>query len=212
MISYFKNLRFNKLKAKNYKLNTGMTYVELIVVLSIFATMSSIILFNYGDFQAKVDIKNLASDIASQVVKAQRDSINGVKPIGSGSNWKPSYGVYFNSSPDPDTSDNNIPFNEKFINFIDSANNNSYQLLGENIIYITKNNYIEKIEACTPACTTATNPLSIVFKRPDSSAIFASLNGTVLTPTPDYIQITIKSPKGATATIRIYPSGRVQVD
>ncbi|KKQ07855.1 MAG: hypothetical protein US18_C0006G0001, partial [Parcubacteria group bacterium GW2011_GWB1_36_5] len=58
-------------ESKRIKKNRGMTYVELIVVLSIFAVMSSIVLFNYGEFQAKVDIKNLASDIALKIVEAQ---------------------------------------------------------------------------------------------------------------------------------------------
>ena len=52
--------------------NRGMSYVELIVVLSIFAVLSSVILYNYGEFQAKVDIKNLASDIALQIVQSQK--------------------------------------------------------------------------------------------------------------------------------------------
>ena len=47
-----------------------MTYIELIVVLSIFAVMSSVVIFNYGLFQARIDIKNLASDIALKFVEA----------------------------------------------------------------------------------------------------------------------------------------------
>ena len=48
-----------------------MTYVELIVVLAIFAILSSVVMFNYGNFQAKVDIKNLGSDIALKIVRTQ---------------------------------------------------------------------------------------------------------------------------------------------
>ena len=40
-----------------------MTYVELVVVLGIFAVMSNVVIFNYGGFQAKVDIKNLSKHI-----------------------------------------------------------------------------------------------------------------------------------------------------
>ena len=64
-----------KLKIGNY--NRGMTYVELIVVLSIFSIMTSVVLFNYGAFQAKVDIKNLASDIALKIVEAQKSALSG---------------------------------------------------------------------------------------------------------------------------------------
>src|SRR3989339_2191712 len=91
----------NKLN-KKIKKNGGMSYIELIVVLSIFSAMTSIVLFNYGDFQARVDIKNLASDIALKVVEAQKMSLSGQSPpqeqynlIASPSTWKPSYGVSF---------------------------------------------------------------------------------------------------------------------
>ena len=67
MISFSKNFKVNKL-------NKGMTYVELIVVLSIFSIMTSIVLFNYNEFQAKVDIKVLANDIVLNIVEAQKVS------------------------------------------------------------------------------------------------------------------------------------------
>ena len=93
MISFLKNL---KAKTYNLKANAGMTYVELIVVLSIFAIMSGVVLFNYGTFQARVQIKNYANDIAMQIVQAQKDAMGGKMPAnGSFPSGKPSYGVYF---------------------------------------------------------------------------------------------------------------------
>ena len=87
---------------KNYKRNQGMTYVELIVVLSIFASLSTVVMFNYNEFQERIDIKNLSSDIALKVVEAQKSSISGrlppSQPVG-GQNWKPSYGVYLDHTP-----------------------------------------------------------------------------------------------------------------
>jgi len=186
--------------------NRGMTYVELIVVLSIFSVMTSIVLFNYGEFQARVDIKNLASDIALKIVEAQKLSLSGKLPlqIPTVSPWKPSYGVYFDITNNP----------TQFIYFVDLNNLNGYEAGAEtlNVISITRGNYIFAIErcasvACDPGVPT-TGLLSIVFKRPNSSAIFtgASVTGS------QYVKITIKSPKSATATIKIYPSGRVQVN
>src|SRR3989344_4815832 len=87
---------------KIIKQNRGMSYVELIVVLSIFSVMTSVVLFNYGSFQAKVDIKNLASDIALKVVEAQKSSLSGklLPPTHIPPNpntWKPSYGLFFDA-------------------------------------------------------------------------------------------------------------------
>jgi len=80
--------------AKNRQ--AGMTYVELIVVLSIFAVMSGVTLFNYTAFEDKVNLQVLTSDIALEIVQAQKDSVYGRIPVQSVSlGWKPSYGVHF---------------------------------------------------------------------------------------------------------------------
>lgn len=192
--------------------NRGMSYVELIVVLAIFSVLSSVVLFNYGEFQERVDIKGLASDITLKVVEAQKSSLNGAWNFYADINWKPSYGVYFNSSDALDSDD--IPFNKKFIYFVDLDNDNSYDGLSTcttteclDKIVITKNNYISRIDSYTDSIPTPiTTPLSVIFRRPDSSAIFFP-SGLF-----DYIQITIASPRGATALIKLYPSGRAQVN
>src|ERR1035437_133485 len=179
------------IKIKN---NAGMSYIELIVVLSIFAVISSVVIFNYGDFQAKVDIKNLASDIALQVVQAQKSSMSGLlSTLTPVSPWKPSYGVYF---------DMTLP--KQFIYFVDLNNAYGYEP-GEtlNTISITKNNYIYRIDKCTNiTCTSpsSVSAFSVVFKRPDSSAIFTGVS----VASSEYIQITIKSPKGVTSLIQLY--------
>ena len=196
---------------KKIQKNNGMTYVELIVVLSIFSVLSSVAIFNYGAFQDRIDIKNLASDIALKIVEAQKSSINGLLPL-AGYNpdtWKPSYGVYFDIS---------VP--KQFIYFADLDNNNFYNGLSSyttteylDKIIITKNNVISNIDNCSsnPCTPSSINPLSITFQRPDSKADF--FTNQILTLTGSgYIQITILSPKGAKALIKIYPSGRVQVN
>ena len=187
------------------KKNKGMSYVELIVVLSIFSVMTSVVLFNYGEFQAKVDIKNLASDIALKVVEAQKAALSG-KLSTQDFAPKPSYGVYFNISP-----------STSFIYFADFNNDKIYNEISLDTILITKNNSIERIDRCTSAdCVSfapITTPLSVTFKRPDSKANFTNPVGNdLIQNSSDYIRITIKSPKEAKALIKIYPSGRIQVN
>ncbi len=187
----------------------GMTYVELIVVLSIFSVMTSVVLFNYGEFQAKVDIKNLASDIALKIVEAQKSALSGKLPPSAASlllNWKPSYGVYFNTS----TSDEKKKFTY-FANFFDDA----YDSTSDSILdqpSITKNNTISKLEVV--GCSQPdVNNLSIVFRRPEFRAIITSPTSPVAC-SPSYAQITIESSQSAStnAKIKIYPSGRIQVN
>lgn len=191
-----------KLEARSYKLNKGMTYVELIVVLSIFAVMSAIAMYNYGEFQAKVDIKNLASDIALKIVEAQNSALSG-KLSTQSFLPKPSYGVYFNTAnPGGD--------NKSFFYFADFDNGNDYDGGAEKLdtISIKKGNYIDKIEIFGTNCPNNPIPaLTIVFRRPDSKAIISPECTSIF-----YVEIKIKSPKKATSIIRIYPSGRVQVN
>ena len=209
MFNFFKKFK------KDKKLNRGMTYVELIVVLSIFAVMSSIVLFNYGKFQAKVDIKNLANDIALKIVQAQKDAMSGKLPIQTPVEpWRPSYGVYF------DLASNSKEF-IYFTNTIDS-NNNSYDdntcILppttdgGECLdqINITKNDYISRIDSYLGSADTQINtPLSITFTRPNSGAAFSYTGSDI---PRDYVQITVSSSdNSAKECIRVYPSGRIQI-
>jgi prepilin-type N-terminal cleavage/methylation domain-containing protein len=209
---------------KKSQRNRGMTYIELIVVLSIFAVISSMVIFNYGDFQARVDIKNLASDIALQIVQAQKSSLSGLLPSLSGydSTWKPSYGVYFSSSVSPDSRGAD---NKDFIYFADLGNATLPQngifdgsgstCTGEclNKITITKNDNISSLNVFYQNDSTPHNlsDLTITFERPNSGAVLVS--GSAKLSGASYVQINIVSPnKSVTASIKLYPSGRVQVN
>ena len=199
-------------KIKNIR---GMTYVELIVVLSIMSAMATVVIFNYGTFQAKIEIKNLASDIALEIVEVQKLSLSGKLPqAATGPTWKPSYGVYFSSTT-----------TTKFISFVDLNNSNtcssagcappSYSIGGEvlDIINITKGNTIPAsgLGVSGSGCPATVTNLSIVFKRPNSTPIITSSTSLVGCAV-SYFTVNILSPKGPTAGIRIYPSGRVQVN
>jgi type II secretory pathway pseudopilin PulG len=193
-----------------------MTYIELIVVLSIFAVMTAIILFNYQTFQAHIDIKNLANDIALQVVQAQNSSAAGELPplvqqaiIANPATWKPAYGVYINPTVD----------NASFIYFADLNNDNLYTNVncigvGEclNKISITKNNVISRLDVFYQGDATAHSltDLTVTFTRPNSAAILKST--TAFTNPVSYVQITILSPQAYASLIKIYPSGRVQIN
>ncbi|HAS80776.1 MAG: hypothetical protein UR25_C0003G0022 [Candidatus Nomurabacteria bacterium GW2011_GWE1_32_28] len=207
-------------KIRNFKFvirncQAGMTYVELIVVLSIFSVMSSVVLFNYKGFESNIDIRVLSNDVALKIVEAQKSSVSGkLPPSGKNSilNWKPAYGVYF----DPDSP-------QHFIYFVDLNNSNFFSSLicsGEclNDIIITKGNKY-KIESCTTVdCSNPDlieDPLSITFKRPNSGATFSYSDNTSITITSSvYVRITVYSSDDSVnpGYIKIYPSGRIQIN
>ena len=194
------------------KLNKGMTYVELIVVMSIFSTLAAVVMFNYSAFQSKIDIKNLANDIALRLVQAQRSANAGLVPLrdlSSYPNWKPSYGIFIEKA------------NNKTIKYFTNLDNSDQVFDGSScsgsgecleLIDITKGNSISRIDAYNSSneviAAELTN-LTILFTRPSEEA--------KITTTPSvtnfyYMQITVTSPKLITATIKIFPSGRIEVN
>lgn len=83
----------------------GMTFIELIVVLGIFAAIAGTVLFNYRDFSENVNLKNLAQNIALQVKRAQTEAVSGRQPVITTNQlndgalpvgWKPSFGIAVN--------------------------------------------------------------------------------------------------------------------
>jgi prepilin-type N-terminal cleavage/methylation domain-containing protein len=204
-----------------------MTLIELIVVLAIFGILSLVSIFNYNGFQSKVDVTNLADDIALQVVQAQNSSLSGLLPPNGQtpttvpvSAWKPSYGAYFSSTIAADSSGAD---NKHFMYFVDLGNNNQFDgstcpsSTAEclNKYTVTNNNSISSITvfclAGAPTCTAgAINNVTITFARPNSGAVFYS--GAVLSGV-SYVEIAIHNKQGnISSTIDLYPSGRVQIN
>ena len=194
------------------KKNRGFTYVELIVVLSIFAIMSSIVIFNYGTFQAKVDVNNYANDIALKIVQAQKDALSGRSvSIGSTFQHNPSYGVHFD-----------LTNNKSFSYFADLDGSKYFDgstcpgSIGQECLSqmnITKGNSISEIKYTSAFSLNGNyasadiNNVDITFTRPSSAAVFYSagiLNASV-------VQITVNSPQGPSACIQVYSSGRIQI-
>ncbi len=199
----------------------GMTYVELLVALGIFSIMTSIVLFDYNKFQAKVDIKVLANDVALKIVEAQKASLSGKLPQRTLPNpWKPSYGIYLDTST-PEAKKNLVYFTDLDLSGVYNVSANCPGLSGStdeclDKIVVTKGNSVSKVESYVvspPQVNPITSPLSITFKRPGAGAVFR----TSASPSPalsgfDYMQITVASPSLVEAGIKIYPSGRIQIN
>ena len=202
------------MKKNNLQLNAGFTYVELIVVLSIFAVMSAIVIFNYNKFEETTNIKSLASDIALQIVQAQKDATGGQLQSGATFTTAPAYGVYFNQSNGS---------NQNFSYFADFNNNNicddgidnscSHIQSGHEVlnnINITNGNYIvsAQVNYVRNCPHMASNTVTVSFMRPNEGAIIVPDDCGAIT----YADITVSSPDPSVfADIDIYPSGRIEV-
>lgn len=221
-------------KKQNFNIkNTGMTYVELIVVLSIFSVVSAVSIFNYQTFQDKVDIKNLSNDIALKVVEAQKFSVSGKLPVlppASPDIWKPSYGLYFDLAPDLANNPPNTG-NKVFYHFVDLDQNKNFDYGTYNCsqpqtneclekVSITKGNYIQEIKVfyqdSNGVPDEVLNNVAIIFTRPNSGAYITSTNPVIdnLNRSVDRIEIKVSSSSSSPATslIKVYTSGRIQIN
>lgn len=211
-----------------------MTYLELIVVLSIVGTVSAVVAFNNQKFQANVDMKNLANDIAMKVVETQKNAVNGKLPReeqknalieaapewteAGVENWKPTYGLYFNRP------NNIISFTDMnpIPNGICDGKCDSQNIEFNEAITMTKGNSIkdiklffevEKEENFLVIEDVSLADLSISFVRPNSEAIIKwTGKDESFTYTISYVNILLYSPQGSTANIKVYPSGRIQIN
>lgn len=85
---------------KHKKTNTGITFIEMIIVMAIFAFIAGVTLFSYRKFSDNVKVQNVMQDVALAITRAQRTAIAGAIPREAsilqdvGMSWAPSYGVH----------------------------------------------------------------------------------------------------------------------
>jgi prepilin-type N-terminal cleavage/methylation domain-containing protein len=123
------------MKIFNFKKNRGFTLIELIVVIGIFAILTTIVLFNASNFQSRASLDNLSQDIALNIRKAQVFAV-GVRGtlVSSGTNTDfPGYGIHFRLAPTLGAG--NVSGDEKaFVFFADipspSVANKEYDMQG----------------------------------------------------------------------------------
>lgn len=74
---------------------SGMTLIELMVVIAIFTIITSITIFDYGSFNSGAAINNLGDDVALSIRKAQSYAIGTHQSDGD---FQVGYGVHFTAN------------------------------------------------------------------------------------------------------------------
>lgn len=199
-----------------------MTFIELVVVITIFSIVTSVTLFNYRDFEAKVNIKNLAGDVAGKFTLAQRKALSGdLHPLAD-PDWRPAYGVHFDLTPATNTG------NDVFYFFADLDQEGDFdsQLYScspygttecMEKISITKGNYIAGIKVFyegNPIPDIINEPIDIVYTRPSGSAEISSPAIVLPLVTPiSRVEVDLVSPGSKfNSVINVYSSGRIQIN
>jgi prepilin-type N-terminal cleavage/methylation domain-containing protein len=108
-------------------LQQGVTLVEMLIVVGIFAVVAAILLFNFSSFSTNVTARNLAQDVALSIRKAQTyaTSVNKVA-LNLTTDQYPAYGATFSIAPVTTSSTTNYPpTRKKFLIFADISTTGS---------------------------------------------------------------------------------------
>ena len=218
--TYKKNYTNNRLLSSQQ----GFTFIELIVVMSIFSLVASVVLFNFSSFNTNITSQNLAQEIALQIKQAQTDSISGTRLVVFPKNpdnieGAPTYGVRF----DIDTNDDGSELDSKSMAyFADRNSNGGYDHSGSGCDYsVTGTECVARIQINTgdiiagicvdSGCDNGVfdqEKATILFRRPFPEARLYI--GDTLDP-HSKIGIKVRSSKGAERVVTTTILGQINV-
>lgn len=205
--------------------------IELIVVISIFLILTSITIFNYGQFRSSLSIQNLADDISLVVRKAQGYA-TGVQSLGD---FTGSFGVHFTANTAQLPHYNG--YNKQFILFFDlnqtPTTKNKYTYGNQpscgnpvsgneclEAFRIKSNDIIASIAYYEDGKLDYLNPaaiLNIMFTRPKTEPFFcyqnSSIQPCIALDSSSYVEIKIQSISDETIYkyIQIHKNGQISV-
>ena len=193
--------------------SAGFTFIELVMVISIFVIISGVSLFNFGDYSDSISLQNLAHQISLEIVQAQRDAISGRNPTYFGTD-APAYGIAFSNS----SIETGIIHRRQFAYFADLGGSLRDGWLDtsedSSEILITRGNFVSGLDYSQDGTNwdNAGGELFISFKRPYPDAKFVGSNGSALSsPDPSFVRIVIESPKKNNRSIIVSSLGQVSV-
>ena len=212
----------------------GFTLIEMVFVITIFAIMAAIVLFNFNGFGTATALDNLAQDIALKVVQAQKAATSGALTPGEDGLSEasaPSYGVHFQSGSAETTDDQSFTYfadqnHDGFLSDISGSPCPTSPIVGIeclSVSTITTGDYVSQICAlhsvaggpdqadCRPDAS-----LDVTFTRPYNDAVMkvCPVSGPCSAPiVPDaaYIEITSTLNPSLKQTIVVTALGEVRV-
>lgn len=207
---------------------SGVTLIELIVVIAIFSVVSSILLFNYSDFSTNVSIRNLSQDVALTIRKSQTSatSVQGITGSGSVRSY-PAYGIVFSLEGN---STSFLPNSKRFVVFADvipasgQIPNKKYDSDGTcgsvheggeclEAISISSADRLVSIETDATGVVSS-GTVSITFRRPSPDAIICYIpsgQSDCISQIPSYVKLVLQSAKGLQRTVSVWNTGQINV-
>ena len=179
----------------------GFTLIEMLVVMAIFAILTSVTLASNSNFGTRITLETLAYDIALTIRQAQVYGI-AVQRFGGDPNFDRGYGIHFDTSTP-----------SSYQMFADILSGNGLYDEGELVSANTiKGGYgISDICVRPQGQTSETcglDELDILFKRPEPDAYIRSNANSTL---HELGRVVLLSPQGVSKTILVESSGQISV-
>ncbi len=221
--------------------NAGFSMVELLVAVSIFMVVTSVLLVNYPKFSSKILLENVAYEVALSARQAQSYGLNvRVASLGGGNTSFPTYGVHFSlngiNSNDPSDSKTFVLFADLLPDTLTpTANNKKYDAVsgcdvigGECVEKFSIQNTNQIYMLCGNLKSTGANidnwgsisgadcsltSLDISFTRPDPDAYI--IGYSTLTGNDVVFsdaEIVLRSPRGSTKNVVVWQTGQISVE
>jgi prepilin-type N-terminal cleavage/methylation domain-containing protein len=165
--------------------NKGFTLIELMVVLTIFIIVTTMVVFDYGSYRSEASIANLTSDISLSIRRAQSYAI-GAQNLSS--NFSYGYGVHFSTDPTvtPAQVKNGASSNKAFVLFTDVSKNSKYDSAGTVVCNASS---VTALNECSEVLNiTTTDQISALYTNQDFAHPLAPkdmIDIMFLRPNPD---------------------------
>lgn len=181
----------------------GFTIMELIIVISIFVIITSILLADYPGFSQRVALERTAQEVALSFREAETLAL-AVRESTPGSGDFPGFGVHFDEATP-----------REYILFADLNNNNVF---GGSVEELDRF-FIEKSPEITDMCVRAKSSppgncgvasVDIIYLRPDP-IITITNDGDEFSSSADFT-ITIMTPDGARKDITAWFTGQIEIE
>lgn len=211
---------------------SGFTLLELLISLAIIGLITSIVVFNQGDFSDQVSLSNVVNEIDLQIREAQAYGISVKEYIPSSNEFNVAYGVDFNLIAGLGGG------NTSFISFVDrNPQDGVYGTPTSACVPVSvstpeclfrfnlsRNNTISNLcvvksdstETCYADVTTPIARIDVTFLRPNPGARIAFYNNSGTSVNSTYsgfrgAKIQLRSPKGKTQNVYIYTTGETEI-
>lgn len=158
--------------------------------IAIIVAISAVVLARYKTFNSTILLRALAYEIALSVRESQ---VRGISVQGSGGIFGDAYGMHFTAGT-------------SYMLFADIDDNDQYDTGEEIFAYtISQNNRVA--DMCANEICGLTS-LDILFRRPEPDALF-SVDPSVSSISS--VRVVIGAPDGSTRTVRVWPTGQIEI-